>query len=294
MEPHRQESQLEQLMGWVDEARKAGETPVISVSRDGVSLGISSLNSFEMASVATITVMSEGEKRGTVYLGRAPETNQSILSEQLTSLLTATVIACGERVPEIVYVTDAGKVETAYWKNVLRQFFVNGRRIRIQRVVDYYHASERLTTIANALKFGRRKQRREDWLREMRKLLLKQGGWGRVMRSIGKMKALYGYKRDKKSDAEKAEKYLRRYQRFMNYHHMREQNYPIGSGIVESACKQVVSERLKLSGMRWEHAGAQQTISLRCFLLSGIWHIVYQTLLEAKPPVIALIQTNAA
>lgn len=285
MEPHRQGCQVDQLLEWITEARQVGQSPVIAVSRDGVSLGIASLSSFEMASVATITVMSEGRKRGTVYLGQAPETNQETLSAQLTSLLKATVTACGGAVPDIVYVTDAGKVETAYWKNVLRKFYVDGRRIKICRVVDYYHAAERLTTIANALKFGQNQQRREEWLGEMRKLLLGPGGWGRVMRSIAKMKANYGYKWQKKGDAADAEKYLRRYQRFMNYHDLRERHYPIGSGIVESACKQVVSERLKLSGMRWEHAGAQETISLRCLLLSKIWSVVYHKLLGAKPPV---------
>lgn len=294
MEPYREEHQLDQLLEWIKKAREAGQSPVISVSRDGVSLGIAKSSSFEMAAIATVTVMSEGKKLGTVYLGRAPETNQETLSENLTSLLKATVRGCGESVPDIIYVTDAGKVETAYWKNVLRKFFVDGRRIKIRRVLDYYHASERLTTIANALKFGKKKQRRENWLSEMRKLLLEPGGWGRVMRSIAKMKSNYGYKRDKKKDADNAEKYLRRYQRFMNYHELRSQNFPIGSGIVESACKQVVSERLKLSGMRWQHAGAQDTISLRCLLLSKIWRSVYRTYLSKKAPVIDLLELKAA
>lgn len=294
MEPHREKCQLDQVMQWVEESREDGQTPVISVSRDGVSLGIASQSSFEMASVATVTVMSEGKKLGTVYLGRAPETNQETLSDQLTSLLKAMVTACGEAIPGIVYVTDAGKVETAYWKNVLRKFYVNGRRVKIHRVVDYYHASERLTTIANALKFGKNKQGRKDWLHAMRKMLLEPAGWGRVMRSIAKMKAKYGYKHLKKKDANLAEKYLRRYQRFMSYYEMRERNYPIGSGIVESACKQVVSERLKLSGMRWEHSGAQDTISLRCLLLSKIWDASYNMLLGAKSTVNVLMELEAA
>jgi hypothetical protein len=294
MEPHREECQLDQLMSWITRLQKEGKSPVISVSRDGVSLGIASLSAFEMASVATISVLSEGENMGTVYIGRAPETNQKVLTEQLTSLLRETVRACGEAVPAIVYVTDAGKVETAYWRNVLRKFYVDGHRIKITRVVDYYHASERLTTIADALKFGKNKQGRKDWLREMRKLLLEPGGWGRVMRSIAKMKVKYKYITHKSQAAVDAEKYLRRYQRFMNYHDLRACNYPIGSGIVESACKQVLGERLKLSGMRWEHEGAQQTIALRCILLSKIWPAVFNKYLATKLPVNDLITQKAA
>jgi hypothetical protein len=85
--------------------------------------------------------------------------------------------------------------------------------------------------------------------------------------------------------AEKAEKYLRRYGRFMDYATMKARGYPIGSGVVESACKQIVSERMKLSGMRWKREGAKHAITLRCILQSRIWDTVYKTYLASKPSV---------
>lgn len=294
MSLHRESCQIEQLLAWMEQSRTAGHLPVLSVSRDGVSLGIAPFASFEMASVATISVMSAGKRLGTVYLGRAPESNQQTLTDELTSLLRETLRACGDRLPQVAYVTDAGKVETAYWKNVLRKFYVDGKRIKIQRVVDYYHASLRLTIIANAFDFGAQTWRRTQWLQRVRRLLRKRGGWGRVMRSIANMKQLYGYKSSSASEAQDAERYLRRYRRFMNYHALKLQDFPIGSGIVESACKQVVSERLKLSGMRWLHAGAQHVLTLRCLLLSGVWSNAYQKLLESKTPVSVLIKNKAA
>jgi hypothetical protein len=258
---------------------------VLSVSRDGVALGLAPWSFFEMASVACVSVLAGGKKLGTVYLGCTPETNQVTLSSQLTSLLRATIRMLGDHVPEIVYVSDAGKVETAYWKNTLRKFFVDGVRIKITRVVDYYHASERLTTIADALKLGKDKTKRKDWLKHARWLLLQPGGHGRVLRSIAKMRGLYGYTGTGRDDAEKAEAYLRRYGRFMSYAEMKSRDYPIGSGVVESACKQIVSERMKLSGMRWHEEGGQRTMTLRCLLLSGIWDTVYETWLAGKPTV---------
>lgn len=66
--------------------------------------------------------------------------------------------------PRIVYVSDAGKIETAYWRNTLSKFYVDGKRIKITRVVDYYHAAERLTTIADELKFGKEEAKRKEWL----------------------------------------------------------------------------------------------------------------------------------
>ena len=64
---------------------------------------------------------------------------------------------------------------------------------------------------------------------------------------------------------------------------------PIGSGIVESACKQLVTERLKLSGMRWSHAGAQQIMTLRSILLSQTWEATLVKALRALPAVNVLI-----
>jgi hypothetical protein len=38
---------------------------------------------------------------------------------------------------------------------------------------------------------------------------------------------------------------------------------PIGSGVVAAACKTLVAQRLKLSGMRWSNAGAQAILTSR-------------------------------
>ncbi|TWT65054.1 hypothetical protein [Allorhodopirellula solitaria] len=294
MEPLGQDARVDRLIELINQARKDGQKPVLSVSRDGVSLGLAPWSFFEMASVACVSVIAGGKKVGTVYLGRVPETNQVTLSNQLTSLLKATIRRCDDRVPEIVYVSDAGKVETAYWRNTLSKFFVDGRRIKITRVVDYYHAAERLTIIADALKFGKDRTKRKEWLEHARWLLLQPGGHGRMFRSIAAMRKLYGYKKSGSEDAEKAERYLRRHHRFMDYAGMKSRGYPIGSGVVESACKQIVSERMKLSGMRWKKEGGQQTMTLRCLLLSGVWDAVYENWLQSKLTVGDLINLETA
>ena len=56
---------------------------------------------------------------------------------------------------------------------------------------------------------------------------------------------------------------------------------PMGSGVTEAACKTVYTQRLKLSGMRWEKAGAQTILTLRVILLSGVWDQAYERILEA-------------
>lgn len=294
LEPLRQEAQVEKLLALIEEARRSGDKPVLSVSRDGVALGMAPWSYFEMASVACVSVLASGNKLGTVYLGCVPESNQVTLSNQLSGLLRETIHRCGDIVPDIVYVSDAGKVESAYWRSTLSKFYVDGRRIKIARIVDYYHAAERLTTIADALKLGKEDTKRKEWLEHARWLLLQPGGHGRVLRSIAEMRRLYGYKAGAKNDANKAEQYLRKYGRFMDYAAMKSRGYPIGSGVVESACKQIVSERMKLSGMRWTKEGGQQIMTLRCILLSGIWDRVFKNWLAKKPTVSDLINLRTA
>src|SRR5699024_2450141 len=53
------------------------------------------------------------------------------------------------------------------------------------------------------------------------------------------------------------------------YDDFRAAGYDIGSGRVESACRHVVAQRAKRSGMQWSSPGFQNTMSLRCAYLNG-------------------------
>jgi hypothetical protein len=66
----------------------------------------------------------------------------------------------------------------------------------------------------------------------------------------------------------------------MQYYEYKRLNLPIGSGVTEAACKTIVTQRLKLSGMRWVKQGAQTILNLRVVLLSGIWRPLYRKLLD--------------
>ena len=57
----------------------------------------------------------------------------------------------------------------------------------------------------------------------------------------------------------------------MRYREFREAGYLIGSGTVESACKQLISLRLKRAGARWTQHGATMTAKARAAWLSGAW-----------------------
>ena len=67
--------------------------------------------------------------------------------------------------------------------------------------------------------------------------------------------------------------YLERHAHRMEYPEYLAKGWCIGSGAVESACKTVVGQRLKLAGMRWGADGANTVCHLRALYRSekGQW-----------------------
>lgn len=69
----------------------------------------------------------------------------------------------------------------------------------------------------------------------------------------------------------------------MQHQELREQGWPIGSGVVESAAKQFKA-RVTGPGMRWSRAGAEHMLTLRAAVLSGserfdaLWSRAYENL----------------
>ena len=65
--------------------------------------------------------------------------------------------------------------------------------------------------------------------------------------------------------------YYTTHQARMDYPAYRARGLQIGSGTIESTCKQLVSARLKLAGMIWDADGAEAVAVARAWLKSGRW-----------------------
>ena len=66
-----------------------------------------------------------------------------------------------------------------------------------------------------------------------------------------------------------ARHYFRRNRHRMEYGKLRARGLMIGSGPVEAACKLLVGQRLKGTGMRWSDAGADAMLAVRTAVLNG-------------------------
>jgi len=64
----------------------------------------------------------------------------------------------------------------------------------------------------------------------------------------------------------------------MQYDRLLKAKQPIGSGIQEAACKTLVSQRMKNSGMTWSHEGGQAILTLRGYRQSERWGNAWKTL----------------
>jgi len=65
--------------------------------------------------------------------------------------------------------------------------------------------------------------------------------------------------------------YLKNHKSYMKYREYLAQGYPIGSGVVESACSHVVKNRMELPGARWSVSGAEAILQLRSVVKSQDW-----------------------
>lgn len=284
-EEFRHVTQVARVLQWLQQARQSrGKCkPVLAAGRDGITLGAQPWGFWEVASVATLTVYDRaGQRLGTVYLAHPPESGQGTLSGQLTRLIQDVLRQWSGPLPRLAYITDAGDNETQYYHRVLRRM-VHPRTKRLlqwTRVVDFYHAAQRITTMAEAL-FGPGQAEGFAWARRMRKLLVQWSGVRRVLASAAALKSRRKLSKARQKEFQTAYNYLKRRTQWMDYHSYQRHHLPIGSGVTEAACKTVFTSRLKLSGMRWKKVGALAVLRLRVLLLSGVWSEARKALHES-------------
>ncbi len=137
-----------------------------------------------------------------------------------------------------------------------------GDRIEI---VDYYHASEHVWTLANAF-YGEGSDKAKAWAKRQCGRLLMGGPRG-LLRALGAIKQP---RAEAKETLRRERGYFQANAGRMAYPSFREQGLPIGSGAIEAEAKRLVQQRMKLPGARWSEPGAQAILNVRSRLLSRL------------------------
>ncbi len=138
-------------------------------------------------------------------------------------------------------------------------------------ILDLFHVLERLWKAAWCFfDESTRKREAHRWVEKELRMLLE----GEVRHVIGGLRQMMT-KRELKGSRRKTVRevtgYFERNRARMKYDEYLAAGYPIGSGVVEGACRHLVKDRLERTGMRWRPDGAQAMLNLRATYLNGEW-----------------------
>lgn len=126
-------------------------------------------------------------------------------------------------------------------------------------ILDFFHATEKLGDAVAAAYGDGTMETRHTFERLRERLLTEDNGAKVVIDAVAHLKR----KHPRRDKIAKALNYLRKNRHRMRYAEWKRAGYMIGSGVVEAACKTLVAQRLKLSGMRWGARGAQAILTMR-------------------------------
>jgi hypothetical protein len=140
--------------------------------------------------------------------------------------------------------------------------------VRMIDILDLLHVTPRLWKAAN-LFYPRKEDLAKQFVRA-RVLRILRGEVAAVVRGLRRMgsTSLCG---EKLKTLQKICGYFENNRHRMRYHEYLAQGYPIASGVIEGACRNVVKDRLERTGMNWTIPGAQAMLDLRCIYLTEQW-----------------------
>lgn len=143
-----------------------------------------------------------------------------------------------------------------------------------RQVLDYFHLCENIYKAAWRL-YPEGSAQGQRWAGQKKKLALRRGG----VQLIRSLRA--SLQREKRAQARQALQallaYMEKHRERMDYPELTANGIHIGTGPLESGCKNVIGKRLKGRGMRWSVCNAEAMACLRAVRAStGCWDALWQ------------------
>jgi hypothetical protein len=221
---------------------------------------------YKEASCATLSFFdAEGERLDTVRFARMPEPGKKALKSQLSEAVAAVL----DQRPELqlVKLADGAKDNWRFLTKELRP----GEGVEL---LDFFHASDHLNDALEAA-YGKGSTKAKAQHKKYRTILRdEEGGVEKVIRALDYLKK----KHPRRAKLATELNYFRNNRHRMQYATARANHLPIGSGVTEAACKTLVTQRLKCSGMRWETPGGQGVLTIRGLIQSNRFDSGWQLL----------------
>jgi hypothetical protein len=136
-------------------------------------------------------------------------------------------------------------------------------------ILDLFHVLEYLWKAAHVF----HKEGSDEaavWVKVRLRMLLE----GKVAWLIGSLKDAVQHEKlspSKRKTLKTVITYLENGQDYMRYDLYLAKGYPIGSGVVEGACRNLVKDRMELTGMHWTIDGAEAVLQMRSADVNGLW-----------------------
>ena len=207
-----------------------------------------------------------GDRLCTRRMARMPEGNKATLKRQLTAEVMGALI----RRPDlrVIKVADGAPDNWSYLAETLPVG---------EEVLDFYHAAAHLDDALGAA-YGEGTPQYQERMETLSEVLRDApAGVDTVIGALCRLRTRY----PRRQAIHKGLSYFREHRHRMRYGDLRAQHLPIGSGVVEAACKTLVSQRLKRSGMRWRPAGGQAILTFRALCQSErferVWSLLGET-----------------
>lgn len=143
-----------------------------------------------------------------------------------------------------------------------------------QGILDFYHAAQHLWQGASAWLDGRTKSSRTwfGWARHR----LRHGHADDVLGDLAEALEIETLSEQAIETLKKVRAYLEAHRDHMDYAAYKDLGLPLGSGLVESACKWLIQQRFKGVGMRWSEAGFNHLLHLRLAWVNGTFETLFE------------------
>lgn len=148
-------------------------------------------------------------------------------------------------------------------------------------ILDFYHAAQQLWKSAAAWLDGRTTQARRwfGWARHR----LRHGQLDGVLADLAEALEVECLPDTTRDTLRTVAAYLERHREHIHYETYKALGLPLGSGMVESACKWLIQQRFKGVGMRWSEDGFNHLLHLRLAWVNGSFETLFQVQLQPSP-----------
>ena len=136
-------------------------------------------------------------------------------------------------------------------------------------ILDLLHVTPRLWDAA-ALFHPRESDAAKRFVRE-RLLRILHGHVDAVVRGLRWMGTSRGLRGNQRTKLQTICGYLENNRHRMRYDEYLACGYPIASGVIEGACRNLINDRLELTGMSWTPQGAESIMRLRAVHINHDW-----------------------